>query len=551
MHTPRSILLALSTTVILATLFAWAVFAIADYDSTLDSSLRENAIIADLLQEHAHRTIEASDLVLQQLEAAVEGGGGLALGASPEVVHERLVAMADLLPQVGSLWIIGPDGAVINSSVAPRPMGGRYDDRRYFQAQREAPGAGTFIGELLEGRQTGLDFFAISRRIDGPGGDFGGIVVAAIHTSYFQQFYAGVAMPSDSTLAILREDGALLVREPLAAGSYGARFPDVMRGLTPQTPRVASRIASPVDGSDRLVARRLVKDYPLVALASRKVEAVLAPFWQRQLRTGAVVVVLILTVVALTMLGLRALQGERRLKEALAAANVSLEDRVRQRTAELEQALADKNLLLSEVYHRVKNNLQMIESLLSLQSRTLTDDGARNAFRTARRRINALGLVHQQLLGAGDLATVRLDAFLGELCANLAEGAGAERRGLKVTVDVAPLPANLDRAIPLGLLVNELLSNALLHGYRNGSSGTITVRSDYLKDSGALRLLVRDDGCGIPSDAEAAGKDDVPRSGMRIVRALAAQLGGELTVRREPQGTEVTVTIPWPEAEHG
>lgn len=532
-------------------MMAWAVFAVDDYDDTLNAALRENAIIADLLQEHTHRTIKAGETILRQLETALEQGeGGFDLGASPEVIEARLEAIAGLLPQVGSLWVFAANGDVLYTSLRGRVVTGRHDDRDYFQVHRDSAETGTFIGELLVGRLTGKSFFPISRRIDRPDGGFGGVVVAAIHTGYFQTFFADIAMPPGGTLALFRADGALMVRRPAADALIGQRYTVGMQGLTPEAPSRVSRGPSPIDGTDRLVARRRLSEYPLVALVTRSTADTLVPYWQRHVRTGLVVLLLALTAAVLTRLGLNALNADRRLKEALRDNNATLEDRVRKRTAELEQTLADKNLLLSEVYHRVKNNLQMVESLLALQARALTDTQALEAFRTARQRIHALGLVHQQLLGAGDLATVRLDSFLGELCANVAEGAGAERRGLRVEVDVAPLPADLDRAIPLGLLVNEALSNALLHGYPGGSAGVIRVKVERLGGGDSIRLSIRDDGKGCAGHIPEAGSASPPRSGLRIVRALVAQLDGTLTIHSDEGGTDVSVSLPWPVSDH-
>ena len=203
---------------------------------------------------------------------------------------------------------------------------------------------------------------------------------------------------------------------------------------------------------------------------------------------------------------------------ALKAAKAELEVIVAERTA----ALAQRDLLLREVYHRVKNNLQIVDSLLMMQARRLQDPQSAAAIRGLRARIYALGLVHQQLMGSANLRTFDVSPFLDELTANLVDANGLGE--IAISVRSAPVDVGLDFAIPLGLLVTELVTNSLKHAFPDGR-GTIDIDLDQ-RDDGTIDLVVRDDGQGYDTDPVAKS----PGLGAGIIRGLVAQLGGRMTI---------------------
>jgi two-component sensor histidine kinase len=219
-----------------------------------------------------------------------------------------------------------------------------------------------------------------------------------------------------------------------------------------------------------------------------------------------------------------------------------LEARVRERTVALEGALAERNLMLREVYHRVKNNLQIVDSLVSFQAARMTDAESRSGMDDLRHRVHALGLVHQQLMNSTNLATFDIRPFLEELCANLATSAGADEHCIGIAVEAESLPATLDFAIPVGLLVTELVTNAFKHGYPDGQTGLVTI-SFRPSSSGRMVLTVADDG-RTEEHRSIMASDSV---GSRITWALVEQLEGDIQVIQD-QGTKITVTVPCPEA---
>lgn len=221
---------------------------------------------------------------------------------------------------------------------------------------------------------------------------------------------------------------------------------------------------------------------------------------------------------------------------ALRAATRELELLVEELTATIGQ----RDLLLREVYHRVKNNLQIVDSLLVMQARKLSDPDAKKALLGLRGRIYALGLVHSQLMGSKDLKTFDITPFLQELSANIVESVAG--KDVKLTVRAIPMEVGLDFAIPLGLLVTELVTNSLKHAFPTGA-GTIEVSLDRTGD-GDVVLTVADDGVG-RDEREAPAPGGRATLGVTIIEGLAAQLKGTIVVQRN-NGTRTEIRVAAP-----
>jgi two-component sensor histidine kinase len=235
--------------------------------------------------------------------------------------------------------------------------------------------------------------------------------------------------------------------------------------------------------------------------------------------------------------------GEARIR----AINIDLEKRIAEKTAELTASncklatsLEHRDTLIREVYHRVKNNLQTIDALIAVQSRRLTDDTARKGLHDLRQRVYALGLVHQQLMDSNDLKTFDIAPFLENLTHNLVE-AGFQP-GVKMTVQSIPLAVGFDFAIPLGLLVTELVTNSLKHAFPDGV-GQITVVLERNQDE-KLTLIVSDNGKGLTS-AESFPYGTSPGRGINIITGLVNQLKGSLAMSGE-NGTHTEIYLAAP-----
>lgn len=203
----------------------------------------------------------------------------------------------------------------------------------------------------------------------------------------------------------------------------------------------------------------------------------------------------------------------------------------------LENAiLEEKESLLKEVHHRVKNNLQLITSLLSLQAARSADPAVAEQFAESRNRVRSMALVHDNLYRAGSFARISMGPHLRTLCAHLRRAYVHRRRPVGLTVDADDVTLDLDRAVSCGLIVNELVSNALKHAFAQRREGRITVtlrRQNFDRCS----LVVEDDGIGLPADWQSRGT-----LGLQLVDDLTNQLRGHLDVTSD-QGTTFTISF--------
>jgi len=191
---------------------------------------------------------------------------------------------------------------------------------------------------------------------------------------------------------------------------------------------------------------------------------------------------------------------------------------------QIRAALRDKELLLKEIYHRVKNNLQVIASLLNLQGRDDRVGGARALLEDSANRIKSMALVHEQLYQGGDLSSIDFAAYLGQLVRHLADAHGAAAQRVPIRLEVAPVHLGIETAVPLGLIINELLSNAYKHAYPGERGGEVVLRLAVL-DDGRIEVVVSDRGVGLPAGLR---PDAVATLGMRLVSSLTEQLEGTL-----------------------
>lgn len=194
----------------------------------------------------------------------------------------------------------------------------------------------------------------------------------------------------------------------------------------------------------------------------------------------------------------------------------------------IRMALEEKEVLFKEIHHRVKNNLQIIASLLSLQARQLADGGA--LLQESRNRIRVMALVHEMLYRSETPARIDFRDYLVSLTEHLMSSYGGRTRRIRLASELAPVSLSLDAAIPCGLIINELVTNSLKHAFPHGADGEIVVELNASADGGYY-LAVRDDGVGLPADF---GIDATRSLGLRLVRTLTEQIGGSLRISSSP-----------------
>ncbi|KMS51686.1 PAS sensor protein [Novosphingobium barchaimii LL02] len=216
-----------------------------------------------------------------------------------------------------------------------------------------------------------------------------------------------------------------------------------------------------------------------------------------------------------------------------------VEREVGRRTAELQAALEAKTLLLHEVDHRVKNNLTMIGSLLRLQVRTIDNPAVAAKLDSMLERVDALAVVHRQLYQSSDLARFDLGTFARNMAADVVGASG--RTDIELRLDAQPLLVDAAHASALGLILNEILTNAIKHAFADGRAGRLSVVVDEDADCGLIRIC--DDGPGIASTQRTKS------IGTSLITRLARQARAEAIWSDNAPGTCVTITFPRSETE--
>ena len=194
---------------------------------------------------------------------------------------------------------------------------------------------------------------------------------------------------------------------------------------------------------------------------------------------------------------------------------------------QLTRTVGEKEVLLREVHHRVKNNLQIIISLLNLQSRYIKDETTLSAFRESQNRIKAMAIVHEKLYQSEDISKIDLGNYVRFLGNSLFQFFGRKGKGVTFTTNIQSISLDINTAIPVGLIINELISNSLKHAFPKGRKGEISIA--IKRENNSLSILFRDTGVGIPQDIDWQNAKSL---GLRLVVSLVEQLSGTIELDR-------------------
>jgi two-component sensor histidine kinase len=209
---------------------------------------------------------------------------------------------------------------------------------------------------------------------------------------------------------------------------------------------------------------------------------------------------------------------------------------------DLKETLREREVLLQEIHHRVKNNLQVVSSLINLQMRKLEAGDNRDALAECRSRIQAIALIHEKLYQSPDYARVRFREYAEGLAIGLLSASQVEPGEIQLDVAVEDITLAIDQAIPCGLILNELIGNAIKHGFRGGRGGTIRLEFVRVPDC-KVALSVSNDGVDLPSDFDPSESRTL---GLHLVTALASQLDARFEVLRGA-GSLFRLTFPFSE----
>jgi two-component sensor histidine kinase len=207
------------------------------------------------------------------------------------------------------------------------------------------------------------------------------------------------------------------------------------------------------------------------------------------------------------------------------------------KTQNLESVLSEKEILLKEIHHRVKNNMQIIASLIALQVKNLESPTTIHEFQQIRNRINSMAIVHEMLYQSEDLSQIDYGDYVEKLALGLLASMKGDDSNVTYAFNVDHIKVNIDTAIPLGLLINELLTNALKYAFPNGQEGEVHLSIKQVSD--AYELIISDNGVGFSFDGDF---DKLRTLGMRLVYSLVEQLEGTIA-QENRNGTSYFITF--------
>ena len=500
-------------------------------------------------------------------KAGASASQAIALMADPATCMTTLQRMAEADVTVANIAVLDAVGALVCSGV-PATSDENFGSREWFQTLRD--GADRAHSDVIFGaisqRQVVLTVRRLQGRADTNGdssGQFAGAVAVATDMNAAARLVRRERLGADAQIALISRQGAIRIE---AGSPRGNVFDGVAVGpiLDQARPGEAVRVTGTgVESGYEVIVASLIPERLGVAIAApaRVFESWSGVSVISTIAIPALMTLLVLVCVwvAVDYFILRWLTYLQRIAQLYAAGRLDLvPQRARkaprevarlaavmeqmaasldeQRT-ELAEAVDQRSGLLREIHHRVKNNLQVIVSLLNLQSGRISDPAAAEALMDARRRINALALVHRSLYETDDLRFIEVNPFLKDLIHNLADVLDGHDSKIRLDVECDELALSPDQAAPMALFVTEAVTNAFKHAFTDRDSGRIVVRLTCDED-GECEIAVGDDGTGLSPLARGG-------TGSSLMDAFAQQLGGRCEVRASTLGGhEVAVSFP-------
>jgi two-component sensor histidine kinase len=529
---------------------------------------------------HRQRHLEAEDQLLRsaRLLAAQQDQffqraesllGTMLVGVSDdwresERCNAYLARLAERNPAYTGFGVATPDGTIVCSSIPERMLGMSLADRSYFQdvlANHDFS-----IGDVTVGPASGRAIVGLALPLLGPDGSVELAGISGLDLTGLSETISASALPPHGVAVVFNEHGSVMARMPNPEEWVGkVQVPELAQADSDMVE------ATGVDGVERLwaVAPLLPEMGVHAALGIPAPDAVAQAdrlFFQGM---ALLLLVFIGAGLAATFIGERSIRrplenlelAVARLREGdldarsseLGSARElihlgqsfnemaeSLQQRDREleeKNAQLEKLAAERELLMREMNHRVKNSLQLVSSMIGLQSRAVADPDAKARLADAQSRVGAVAKVHERLYQAEDLERVDAGRYLAELCQDLSESAGLTGRGGAITCHVADCKLPADKAIPLGIIATELATNAMKHAYP-AEMGMVHV--ELTAENGVCRLSVSDGGEGVGPEFETTEHSGI---GMKVVRAMVQQLGAKFEIDRLHPGTRFTVEI--------
>jgi two-component sensor histidine kinase len=458
----------------------------------LEQRQTQAAALARFGSAYSARIYDASARMADEIAGEIA-----AHGTDPKTLSAFLKARTANTTMNAYAVVLGPDGKIIAASEGVptnRDFGGPAFAARVRDANKR-------IGPALRSQLTGSIIYPFSQALTDKDGKFAGLIAVNARPEGVRA--TAERRPEDPQLSVWTLDGQFIAAAFMDFDKDG-------RVIAPAPPRglgLPGAAKGPDPGA--IAAKTPIEGWPLVAVASYDKQGVLSQ-WRRHIWENlALIAGLLAGVVMLVWLGVRTAEREEAAKQDMVRA---------QRVA--EDALRDRELLLKEIHHRIKNSLLLTSSLIYLQARQFKDPAVRGAFEATQRRLSSIGLVHDALYSGDDLSEVDLAVYVDKLVHESAAAYGAEARHVAIKVEVEPVTLAADQVTPVGLILTEVLTNAFKYAFRDGKAGTLTVRGRSLGSD--VEIVVEDNGPGF-----VAGEAAVSGLGTQLIRSLSEQIGGD------------------------
>ncbi|HQZ12408.1 MAG TPA: histidine kinase dimerization/phosphoacceptor domain -containing protein [Devosia sp.] len=459
---------------------------------------------AHIVSVHAQWLIDGSSQALRRIDRELGPQATSLVGLGPEVRAELAGLPAEVL-----LGVYDATGQSIEGDPPQVPR--NVADTEYFAALRN--GTEWTVSSLLPSTAGADPQFAIARRIT-RNGAFAGIDVIFVSAKAMETFWASLNNGPGSTVSLVRTDGWLIARYPVSPAPLDLSGHVLLTTHYKAAENGTYSAQSPADGVIRIVGYRKVDDLPVIAMAAISTEQALSQFW-----TGvSTLLALLLPVLAALILG--AIWLSRILKREDA------------RRLQLAQVVEDNKTLMREIHHRVKNNLQAVSSLVQLQPIPAPSKAE------LARRISAMVSVHEHIYRSDQFTRPEVGQYIKTIIDNASNSSSLP---VEIAYRLDKLHVDKDNAMPLGLIVSEVISNAFKHAFPDGRKGRIEVALRDIGDSKG-ELSISDNGQGFDPATDTRGM------GRRLLEGLAAQLTGTFQYRID-NGTHFTLQFPTVPAE--
>jgi two-component sensor histidine kinase len=572
---PLYLRLAVLVAVVLLPMVIYSV--VATYDAYQESRSQSHESILRFGQLAASRGEFLVESTRRMLVALAETNVFAAGGAAGNDCTLGLSRLANMFPEYTSLAVTDADGRVLCSSDV-RAQNISVADRTWFQQARAS--RNVQVSRLVLSKLNKVPVVVVAVPLGERNEPFRGVISVGIDVLWLAGLTETTSMPAGGVVFLFDRDGTSVTRSgrlvDVTSSAVDSAPSDEVAGL-PGYQFVASVIDHGLrqftttgrDGVERI--------YSVTPLGSSDLFVVFgipesSSFgWPRRDLIRGILTPLAMLLCALLGVafggdllvarGLRALLGTarafqrgdysarpdikrgsrevRQLADTLAA----MADRVQQHEQELRQSVHQSQAMLKEIHHRVKNNLQVVTSLLSLQANRLRDEASKRALAELQRRVRALGLLHRHLYEGDDLRYLDFSQFTRELCQMVQDTSGPGAQQVRIEVDIPPIPLTADRAVPLGLLITEAVGNAFKHAFPDGRAGLIRI-SLIAGSDGTATVSIADDGIGTtqPASENSGESSSSQGTGLALMQAFAQQLGSTLKVDGPP-GTIVSFSF--------